>query len=249
MAFQPIVSLGGQRVVAYEALVRGADNSSAGAVFTEVTEENRYLFDQVCRKTAIDLAARLGLADTGALLSINFLPNAVYNPASCIRVTLEAARRTGFPIDRIMFEFTESEKVDPQHLLGILKHYRKLGFLTAIDDFGAGFAGLNLLSEFVPDVVKIDLNLVRDCDTDAIKRAILRRNSELLRDLGITVICEGVETIAEVEVLRDIGIDLFQGFLFAKPGFETLPRPVWPDLAVPADPDAAQVIRERAAAS
>lgn len=167
MAFQPILSFQNKDVFAYEALVRGTDGSGAAAVSEEVTTDNVYLFDQVCRSTAIGLAARLGVAQTGALLSINFLPNAVYDPRACIRVTLDAAERTGFPVDRIMFEFTETEKVDPKHLLNILSHYRKLGFLTAIDDFGAGFAGIGLLADFVPDVVKLDMHLIRNCDTDA----------------------------------------------------------------------------------
>lgn len=228
MAFQPILSVDQHRIFAYEALLRGADGAPAGQVFERVNDHNRYTFDQTCRSTAIALAARLDLARDGAFLSINFLPNAVYDPRACIRVTLDTADRTGFPTDRIMFEFTESEKVCPDHLLDILRHYRKLGFLTAIDDFGAGFAGLNLLSEFVPDVVKIDMHLVRNCDNDRVKHMILDRNIALLRDLGVTVICEGIETAGEYAALRDLGVDLMQGYFFARPGFETLPDPVWP---------------------
>lgn len=231
MAFQPILSLRERRVVAYEALVRGADGSGAAAVFQEVTEDNRYQFDQVCRSTAIGLASRLGIAETGALLSINFLPNAVYDPRACIRVTLDAAERTGFPIERIMFEFTESEKVDTQHLLNILSHYRKLGFRTAIDDFGAGFAGLGLLVDFVPDVVKLDMRLIRGCDTDPIRRTILSHTVTMLHDLGCKVICEGIETPGEAIVLFELGVDLMQGYFFARPAYEALPAIAWPDLA------------------
>ena len=173
MAFQPIISVAARRVFAYEALVRGRGGAGAGVVLSQVTEENRYLFDQSCRSRAIGLAANLNLAGGGAMLSINFLPNAVYDPRACIRVTLDAARRAGFPVDRIMFEFTESERVDPAHLLNILQHYRSLGFRTAIDDFGAGYAGIGLLVDFVPDVVKIDMHLVRGCDRDPNRRRIL----------------------------------------------------------------------------
>lgn len=232
MAFQPILSFQNKDVFAYEALVRGTDGSGAAAVFEEVTTDNVYLFDQVCRSTAIGLAARLGVAATGALLSINFLPNAVYDPRACIRVTLDAAERTGFPVDRIMFEFTETEKVDPKHLLNILSHYRKLGFLTGIDDFGAGFAGIGLLADFVPDVVKLDMHLIRNCDTDPTRRAILVHTVAMLHDLGSKVICEGVETIGEATVLQDMGVDLMQGYLFAKPAFEALPETAWPELPV-----------------
>ncbi|SEO85842.1 EAL domain, c-di-GMP-specific phosphodiesterase class I (or its enzymatically inactive variant) [Salinihabitans flavidus] len=231
MAYQPIVSLRERRVFAYEALVRGTDGSGAAAVFQEVTDKNRYLFDQVCRSTAIDLASRLGLAGTGAFLSINFLTDAVYDPRACIRVTLEAAERAGFPTDRIMFEFTEAEKVEPAHLLNILRHYRSLGFLTAIDDFGAGYAGLGLLCDFVPDVAKLDMHLIRDCDTDPTRRKILAHTVSMLRDLGSEVICEGIETPEEAAVLQDMDVDLMQGYLFAKPAYEALPAIAWPELA------------------
>lgn len=121
MAFQPVLDLEQRRVFAYEALVRGPDGAGAGTVLAQVTPENRYSFDQSCRIKAIELAARLGLAATGAALSINFLPNAVYEPAACIRATLKAAKATGFPVDRIMFEVTEAEHVgDTDHLKGIL---------------------------------------------------------------------------------------------------------------------------------
>jgi len=231
MAFQPILSLRERRVVAYEALVRGTDGSGAAAVFQEVTDENQYQLDQVCRSTAIGLASQLGVAETGALLSINFLPNAVYDPRACIRVTLDAAERMGFPTDRIMFEFTESEKVDALHLVNILSRYRELGFLTAIDDFGAGFAGLGLLADFVPDVVKLDMHLIRDCDTDPTRRTILTHTVATLHDLGCKVICEGIETRGEAGVLHEMGIDLMQGYFFARPAYEALPAVTWPDLA------------------
>ena len=246
MAFQPILSMAKRRVFAHEALVRGADGSGAGAVFSQVTEDTRYLFDQTCRIKAIELAARLNLVDDGALLSINFLPNAVYNPRACIRITLDAARQVGFPIDRIMFEFTEGEKVNPAHLLNILRHYRALGFLTAIDDFGAGYAGMALLADFVPDVVKLDMHLIRGCDEDPIRRTMLAHMVSMLKELDVAVVCEGIETPEEYETLRRLGVDLMQGYLFARPAFEALSVPVWPE---PGDPFGAWPEPDTAAAA
>lgn len=99
------------------------------------------------------------------LLSINFLPNAVYRPEVCIRSTFEAARVHGFPTEKIIFEVTEGEQVqDRAHLVNIFREYRRFGFQTAIDDFGAGYAGLNLLAEYQPDLIKIDMDLVRGID-------------------------------------------------------------------------------------
>jgi EAL domain-containing protein (putative c-di-GMP-specific phosphodiesterase class I) len=141
MAFQPIVNTTTKQVFAQEALVRGLKNESAAEVFTKVNDSNRYRFDQACRVKAIKLASELKI---NSLLSINFLPNAVYRPELCIRATLAAAEEYRFPINRIIFEITEGEKVvDYPHLRHIVDHYKLRGFMTAIDDFGAGYSGLN----------------------------------------------------------------------------------------------------------
>jgi EAL domain-containing protein (putative c-di-GMP-specific phosphodiesterase class I) len=221
MAFQPIVDVERATVFAQEALVRGPKGESAASIFAQVDESNLYRFDQACRVKAIEMAARLGL-DT--FVSINFMPNAVYRAESCIQATLLAAAEHGFPIDRIIFEITEADRVaDKAHLRNIVEYYKRRGFYTAIDDFGAGFAGLNLLAEFVPDLVKLDMDLVRAIDTDRTRQAIVRHMLGLCADLGVRVIAEGIETRAEWQVLRDLGVNLFQGYLLARPGFESLP--------------------------
>jgi EAL domain-containing protein (putative c-di-GMP-specific phosphodiesterase class I) len=227
MAFQPIVDVRTETVFAYEALVRGQDGCGAGDVLAQVSSDNRYAFDQLCRTTALDLASRLGLASDGACLSINFLPNAVYEPRACIRATLAAAMRTGFPLNRIIFEFTEEEALDANHILNILRSYRAMGFKTAIDDFGAGYAGLGLLSQFQPDIVKLDMALIRGIDTDPVKRTIVRHTLNMLRDLDIEPVCEGIETVGEHDALRDLGVSLMQGYLLARPEVEALPDVSW----------------------
>ena len=220
MAFQPIVSFSARQVFAQEALVRGLGDQGAGSVFTHVNEGNRYRFDQTCRVKAIKLAAEL---DFDGLLSINFMPNAVYRPELCIRTTLEAAHEYGFPQGRIIFEITEGEEIeDKTHLKGIVDYYQKTGFRTAIDDFGAGYAGLNLLADMQTDLVKLDMALVRNIDTDRNRLTIVRGILQVCRDLGIEVIAEGVETPKELGVLVDQGIDLFQGYHFARPAFESV---------------------------
>lgn len=228
MAFQPIADMPSGRVFAHEALVRGVNGEGAYTVLSAVDDANRYAFDQQCRVKAIELASNLGLANEGALLSINFLPSAVYEPHACIRLTLAAATRTGFPLDRMIFEFTESEKLDTAHLLNILKTYKEIGFKTAIDDFGAGYAGLQLLAKFQPDIVKIDMDLIRAIDVEPVKRSILRHTLRMLADLGILAVCEGIETPGELRALQDVGAHLFQGYLLARPAFETLALPVVP---------------------
>ncbi len=216
-AFQPIVDVQTRSVWAHEALVRGPNGEGAATVLSQVDELNRYRFDQACRVKAIRAAAELGLEER---ISINFLPNAVYKPEVCIRTTLEAANARGIPLERIIFEVTEGERVDDgPRLATILREYQRCGFLTAIDDFGAGYAGLGLLADFRPDVVKLDMGLIRGIDGCASRRAIVRGVLRICEDLRIEVIAEGVETTAERDVLRDQGIRLMQGYLFARPSF------------------------------
>ncbi|QCU72355.1 EAL domain-containing protein [Luteimonas yindakuii] len=225
MAFQPIVDLASGEVHAYEALVRGADGASAFTVLAAIPDDRLYAFDQACRVTAIETAAALGMRQT---LSINFLPNAVYQPENCIRRTLAAARRADWPLERILFEVAEREHVArPQHLLDILGAYRSMGFRTAIDDFGAGYAGLNLLAAFQPDLVKLDMALVRGIDGDRARRIIVDHATRMCVALGVAVVAEGVETRDEAAALRDLGIDLQQGYLYARPQLGALPEPVF----------------------
>jgi EAL domain-containing protein (putative c-di-GMP-specific phosphodiesterase class I) len=226
MAFQPIVNVDSGDVFAHEALVRGIAGEGAFHVLSAVNDKNRYAFDQQCRVRALELAAQLSASGSDEKLSINFMPNAVYEPRACIRLTLATAERVGFPLERIIFEFTESEQVDTDHLLSILQTYRKIGFKTAIDDFGAGHAGLNLLARFQPDIVKLDMDLIRDIDHDPAKRVVVRHTLAMLADFGITPVCEGVETEGELQVLRDFGVSLVQGYLLARPSFEQFIRPM-----------------------
>jgi EAL domain-containing protein (putative c-di-GMP-specific phosphodiesterase class I) len=225
MAFQPIVDIAGKTIFAHEALVRGVGGEGAFSILSQVADENRYAFDQECRVKAIEMATALDLPRDGARLSINFMPNAVYEPRACIRLTLATALRTGFPLDRIIFEFTEDEKVDTNHLLNILRTYRAMGFKTAIDDFGAGYAGLGLLSKFQPDIVKLDMELVRGIDRDEVKQKIVKSMLDLMAGLGVQTICEGVETDDELQTLEGLGATLIQGYALARPAFESLVGP------------------------
>jgi EAL domain-containing protein (putative c-di-GMP-specific phosphodiesterase class I) len=221
MAFQPIVDVATRSVYGYEALVRGIDGEGAAAVLARVNADNRYAFDQACRTTAIRLAAETGLAGH---LSINFLPNAVYEPAACIAVTLRAAEQWNFPLDRIVFEVSESEEVlDPTHLRRIFDEYRRRGFRTALDDFGTGFSNLRLLADLRPDVVKLDRSLVHRIEQDRGRRAIVRALQALAEDLAMTLVAEGVETADELAVLADLGVGHCQGFLIARPALGALP--------------------------
>lgn len=220
MAFQPIVDLSEARVVAQEALVRGPEGESAFQVLSWVTDELLYRFDQACRVRAIELASALGMRER---LSINFLPNAVYEPEACIQATLAASRRVGWPAERIVFEFTENERVtDRAHLREIIEAYRTMGFTTALDDFGTGYANLDLLTELRPDSLKIDRQLVMGCDRDPRRQAILKAVVALAAELRIETVAEGVETREEALWLARHGLTRQQGFFYARPAIGAL---------------------------
>lgn len=225
-AYQPIIDLRDQSVFAHEALIRGPNGESAQSVLSKVNDQNRYRFDQSCRTAAIAGAADLGMTER---LSINFLPNAVYRPELCIRSTLEAARQHNFPLDRLIFETVEVEHVDNvKHLQNILREYQAFGFMTAIDDFGAGYAGLKLLADFQPDLIKLDMDLIRDIHLDRPRQAIARAVVSMCQEMNITVIAEGIEHVEERDFLADCGVFLMQGYWFAKPAFKAL-APISPE--------------------
>ena len=229
MAFQPIVDVLNRRVFAYEALVRGAAGASAGEVLSLVTPDNRYIFDQLCRVRAIELAAKLGIAQRGAKLSVNFMPGAVYSPAACIRRTLAAAQEFKFPLDAIIFELTEGEEVKTSHLQDISREYARHGFTLALDDFGAGYSGLNLLATLEGiGLVKLDGALIRAAGKHARGVAIIASIAALCRELGIEILGECIETQEEYDILRRCGVSLMQGYLFAKPALAALPDVHWP---------------------
>lgn len=219
-AYQPIIDLTRKAVFAHEALVRGPNGEGAASVLAKVNDFNRYSFDQACRVKAIKGAKELGIQEP---ISINFLPNAIYKPEVCIRTTLEAARVHGFPLNHIIFEVTEGERIeDGLWFASILREYKRCGFKTAIDDFGAGYAGLKLLADFQPDLVKIDMDLIRGVDENPARQAIVRSLVSLCREMSITLIAEGVETVSERNFLYDQGIELMQGYFFARPAFQAI---------------------------
>ena len=222
MAFQPIVDVSKRSVWGYEALVRGMSGEGAGTVLARVNDDNRYRFDQACRVKAITLAGQL-FAGRPYRLSINFMPNAIYEPSACIRASLIAADRAGLAREQLMFEFTENERmVDVPKVRHIIAEYKKFGFITALDDFGSGYAGLNLLAELQPNIIKLDMDLVRGINLSRARQAIVAAMVGLGRELDITLLAEGVETAEEAAVLRAAGIALMQGYFFARPALEAV---------------------------
>lgn len=222
IAYQPIVDLTRGELFGYEALVRGPEGQSAESILSRHAGPSLYSFDQACRQRALEIAARLGCE---RLVSINFLPNAVYEPYACIQATLELADKLAWPYRQIMFEVSELECVhDRGHLQNIIEAYKALAFLTAIDDFGAGHANLDLLVDLRPDIVKIDRQLIAGVDHGPRQQAIVEALVELADRLAFRLVAEGVETRAEAVWLYSRDITIQQGFFHARPAIEQLPE-------------------------
>lgn len=125
-----------------------------------------------------------------------------------------------------MFEVTEGERIhDPEHLKQIFAEYGRQGFTTAIDDFGAGYSGLNLLATFQPHILKLDMALTRGIDQDDVRQAIVAGIVLVSQRLGIRIIAEGIESAGERDALLGLGIRYMQGFFFARPQVDRLCLP------------------------
>jgi blue light- and temperature-responsive anti-repressor len=225
-AFQPIVNITDRGVFAYEALARGLNGESAATVLNAFKGEALDRFDRDARCRALKLAAALGLATS---LSLNLRSGSLESLPDAISSTIEAAQGAQIDLERVILEVTEAEIIhDTVTFAGRMNAFRARGIRLAIDDFGAGYSGLNLLADFQPDLIKLDMQLIRAIDSSGPRQAIVRAVLQVCRDLGIDVIAEGVETLEEFRWLQRRGIELFQGYLFGRPGFEALATPVFP---------------------
>lgn len=214
---QPIVHLDTGERFGYEALLRSRNNISPGELFRAANRFGLHSkLDQRARAEAIK-ATHHAVAPHEKTF-INFLPSTIYNPDYCLQHTFEIIDQYELSPDRFIFEVVETEKVqDVAHLQHVFSTYKKRGMKVALDDVGAGFSTLDMLKRLEPDYVKIDRSYISFCDQDAEKRAFLRNVRQLTRSMGITILAEGIERPEEVDVCRELGFDLAQGYYFGKP--------------------------------
>lgn len=226
-AYQPIVDVQRRAVQSFEALVRGPDNQPASWVFDQLKPSELGQFDLDARLFAVELATQLELP---CRLSLNLLPQSLAQAGSAaLRSTVEMAGCHGLPANQLELELSERDSIlSMNHFISQIDEFRAQGVRFSIDDFGAGYSGLNLLAEFQPDQIKLDIALVRDIATHGPRQAIVRGVLRTCGDLGIDVVAEGVETLDEYQWLRDEGVGLFQGYLFARPAFRRLPEVLYP---------------------
>jgi EAL domain-containing protein (putative c-di-GMP-specific phosphodiesterase class I) len=218
--FQPIFSLAHQRVIGFEALMRatGPDGQPHGP--HEVFGNTRgytdtVLLDRLCRATHLNNFARQDAADTWLFLNIN--PRVIAEgrrSGSFLQARLEQA---GFPPQRVVIEIVEAALADETPLIESVQHYRDLGCLIAIDDFGAGHSNFDRICRLRPDIVKLDRSIVMQAAVDPGIRAIVPGMVSLLHETGSLVVMEGIETEFEAMVAMDADADFVQGFYFARP--------------------------------
>ena len=214
MAYQPIVRALDSSLFAYEALLRAEEMMLPDpAAILEAAERTGSLFD-VGRAVRGRVVVDTRTTAKGPLFFVNLHPeelrdSTLYLPESAFSLLAS----------RIVLEITERMSLD--HVPDVqdrIAHLRALGFQIALDDLGAGYAGLASFAQLEPEYVKLDMSLVRDVHQNPTKQKIIRSMVHLCHDMGRQIIAEGVERIEERDALIDLGCDLLQGHLFARPG-------------------------------
>lgn len=222
MAYQPIVSWSERRIVGVEALMRVEHPRFPGPMEVLDAAERLDQSTQLSRHIRKAVAATAHTFPADTLLFVNILPRDVWDPQ------LLSAEDDLTPFaDRIVLELTERAALrSTPELRQRIDALRETGCRVAIDDLGTGYNSLNVFTVVEPDVVKLDMSLVRGIHTNQVKQRLVESVANLCADLDIDVVAEGIETPEERDVLIDLGCDLLQGYLFARPG-RTFPRVRW----------------------
>jgi EAL domain-containing protein (putative c-di-GMP-specific phosphodiesterase class I) len=214
VAFQPIVSLSTKRIFGYEALMRSNDAALPGPSQLLDAAERLGALEELGRLIRRRATEPLASAEDDALLFVNLHPKDLMDPELC-----DPASPLAKVAHRVVLEVTERASLggldDVQERVATL---RSLGFRIAVDDLGAGYAGLTSFALLEPEIVKIDMTLTRDIDQSPVKQKLVGSLRGLCREMNLTIVTEGVETVAERDTLAELGCDLFQGYLFARPG-------------------------------
>jgi EAL domain-containing protein (putative c-di-GMP-specific phosphodiesterase class I)/ActR/RegA family two-component response regulator len=222
IAFQPIVRASDQTVFGYEALLRSDEPSlpSPGHVIEAAERLGQLVrLGRAIRNSAVGPAF---LAPDSPSLFVNLHPRDLADPD-----LLDAMSRLASVADKVILEITERASLgELENVRLTVAGLRERGFRIAVDDLGAGYAGLSSFALLEPEIVKLDMTLVRDIDQSPVKKKLVRSMTELCRDMGMLIVAEGIETVAERDTLLDIGCDLLQGYLIARPG-RAFPEPRW----------------------
>ncbi len=219
LVYQPVLALRDDRLIGYEALIRW-DHPMLGALsparFIPLAEETgqivaigAWVLEEACRQAA-DLPDEIYVA-------VNVSPVQFQSPLLLTHLT-QALAQSGLPARRLEIELTETAIVrDGVGIAQTLNAIRRLGVTVAMDDFGTGYSSLAHLRDFPLDRIKVDRSFVATAETDPHSLAVLEGITHIARRLGVAILAEGVETEAQLQLMRDIGCDAVQGYLVGKP--------------------------------
>lgn len=218
--FQPIIDVTNHTIYGYETLSRGVrpDGSMISAVelFSKAKKlDLLFQLDRLCRESSIIAAANANIQNK---VFINFIPTTIYQPELCLKTTEAVLEKYKLKSNQIVFEVVETEEVDDfHHLNKILDYYKSKGFSTALDDLGSGFSDMNAFIKLNPTYLKVDRDLISNIDTNVVYQLKLKEYIDHARKISAIVLAEGVETKQEFEYLKQVGVDLVQGYYFGKP--------------------------------
>jgi EAL domain-containing protein (putative c-di-GMP-specific phosphodiesterase class I)/CheY-like chemotaxis protein len=213
MAYQPIVRTSDRALFGYEALLRSGEKTlpHVGAILDAAERLGRT--NELGRAIRAAAMAPLRNAEPHALLFVNLHARDLMDETL---FSLDAPLSS--IAERVVLEITERNALDDiDDARAKVSRLRKMGFRIAVDDLGAGYAGLSSFATLEPELVKLDMTLVRNIDASPTKQKLVRSVTSLCNELGMMVVGEGVETRAERDVLVDCGCDLLQGYLLARP--------------------------------
>ena len=214
MAYQPVVDTVTNEIRGYEALMRIDDpaHPHPGAMLEAAERLGR--LDELGRHVRDLCPAPFIASHLDSLLFVNLHPRDLLDS-----VLYQSDNPLASIASQVVLEITERAGLEGiTDVRGRVRDLRQLGYRIAIDDLGSGHSGLTSFAVLEPEFVKIDMSLIRDIDQSPIKRRLVRSMTELCRDIGITVVAEGIETLGERQALIDLGCDLLQGYLLARPG-------------------------------
>ncbi|MDR3644336.1 MAG: EAL domain-containing protein, partial [Clostridia bacterium] len=219
IVFQPIISLRDGSVLGYEALSRGPVNTplqNPDALFGVAMECGKlWDLELLCRTKALESAYRSG-AEIRLFLNVN--PHVIHDEKFKQGFTKEYLKKYHIDPENISFEITEKKAVnDLCSFKKTIENYKRQNYKIAIDDAGAGYSGLNLITDIHPHYIKLDMNLIRDIDKDNYKKALVNSLYEFCRLSNISLIAEGIETEWELNALIDIGVHYGQGYYIQRP--------------------------------
>lgn len=226
MAFQPVVNTNTNRITAFEALFASADGQCVADYAAALPDEVLPTFDLRCRIAAIEQALAAGILDRDVRLAVKVMPAYIGDPEADAERMLRITRRLGFPHRRLVLEFSERDDLESEKMTALVQAYQKRGFVTAFDDFGAADNGLALLSHFTPDTIKLAPELVHRLCSSWSRRLVVEKVVQITQRGNIRLIAEGVETRAEYDRLRALGVPLMQGDFIAIAQVGRLPSPM-----------------------